>query len=81
MKRSHHGISHGGRRRWWCPWSLICRCGMGAWPCPVVTMLEHQARHRHPNQRSAWNGPAARNAITPVTVVGQVGRSRQGGRW
>lgn len=37
-------ITHGPRRRWWRPWQRICRCGIGAWPCPVVTMLERHAR-------------------------------------
>jgi hypothetical protein len=80
LKRSE-SLSHGRRRRWWRPWSCLCRCGMGAWPCPVVLMLERQTRHRTTNQRPPWDHPTAKYASAPLLTFGQEERSRQAGRW
>jgi hypothetical protein len=39
---------HGPRRRWWWPFSVICRCGLDAWPCPAKRMLD-RARLDNPH--------------------------------
>jgi len=39
-RRRHTG--HGPRRLWYAPRTVICRCGLRAWPCYVVLMREHQ---------------------------------------
>ena len=44
-------IQHGKRRLPLRPWLVICRCGLAAWPCPVVRIRERQAQ---PMPRPAW---------------------------
>ena len=34
---------HGKRRPWYAPWRVICRCGLGAYPCPAKRMLDRAA--------------------------------------
>lgn len=46
---------HGKRRRLWVLWTVGCRCGMDAWPCPVEEML--QARHKPQHADETYPGP------------------------
>jgi hypothetical protein len=70
-------ITHGARRLWWRPWEQICRCGLAAWPCPVVVMLERQAQPRpRVGRPPEWNRPTtALPRSTPLMTPGQRHRS------
>lgn len=83
MRSSWRHIRHGMRRRWWKPWSPICRCGLEAWPCYVVVMLDRQASYRRPaaNERPVWNGPTVNVLAAPLLTRGQAARSRGRARW
>ncbi len=79
-------LQHGPRRRWFAPWTVICRCGLGAWPCYAVRMLQDQARMQPRDPGSAtWSGPttaipALRPFLAaperPLLTPGQAHRSR-----
>lgn len=81
MRPNGH-LEHGPRRRWWAPWSPICRCGLGAWPCYAEQMLRRQATYQLSIPRPPWNGPT-RNLPPhkPLLTRGQEARTRQPGRW
>ena len=75
-------IEHGPRRPWWALWQKVCRCGLDAWPCPVVRMLERQAAIRPPgrNGRPGWDRPTANVLRAPLLTRGPAARAR-GVRW
>lgn len=84
MRRRTDHITHGQCRRWRVFWRKACRCGMDAWPCPVVVMLELQARPHTTRPRApqpVWNQPTRRLNELPLMTRGQAARSRQSGRW
>lgn len=78
-----HQLTHGPWRRWWRPWDRICRCGVGAWPCPVVVMLARQAAHRRPaansRRRPSWDGPTPNLPSASLLTLGQQQRSNRRG--
>jgi hypothetical protein len=41
MHRDPYPI-HGRTRRWFRPFTVICRCGLDAYPCPVTRALAAQ---------------------------------------
>ena len=79
MHQARH-ITHGPRRRWLWPWQVICQCGLGAWPCPTLSVSAHAPRRPPVNERPDWNGPTqvVPNATFRLTP-GQLSRS-QGNR-
>ena len=42
MRAQRRHTGHGPRRRWHAPRTVICRCGLGAWPCYVILMRDRQ---------------------------------------
>lgn len=82
MKERHNQhLEHRPTRRWWVPWSTICTCGLGAWPCHAARMLARQAAWKQANSRPDWAAPTRPYATGPLMTRGQAARSRQGGRW
>ena len=75
--------THEPRRLLLTPWLKVCRCGLGAWPCPALAMLQRQAAgaRRRQQARAIWNGPTGRVPIAPLLTRGQEARSRGGYRW
>lgn len=79
MPRYH--LKHGRRRPFFRPWSVVCRCGLDTWPCPVVRMRETQDRMRASIAKPPRNGPTVRLPMrTPLLTRGQQERSRRGRR-
>lgn len=65
-----HHIEHGPRRLWYAPWKVICRCGLGAWPCYVVLMRERQRRMQPPPAVNNWPARASGQTVRlPRTAV------------
>ena len=81
--RRHRIIQHGPRRRWWAPWHQVCRCGLDAWPCPVVRMREAQgaARPASRTEQHGWDQPTTHLQRAPLLTLCQARRTRHGGRW
>jgi hypothetical protein len=90
MHQRRRHLRHGQWRRWYLPWTVICRCGLNAWPCPAAVMLEQQAAMqaaRRPAQSERRSWTAARTMQLPVLSVarderplltpGQAHRSRR----
>lgn len=88
--RTRHS-QHGARRRWYAPWTVICRCGLKAWPCYVVRMQERQRGMQPVPHRPAsdWASrtsstvrlprtsmPPARPLLTPGQAHRSAGRTR-----
>ena len=77
MRKQRTIIEHGPRRLLLRPWRRICRCGLAAWPCPAVVMLERQARALpQPKPWPGWNAPTRRYGTAPLLTRGQNHRSR-----
>jgi hypothetical protein len=77
-------VTHEPRRRWRALWRRECRCGLAAWPCPVMVMLIRQARNQlitRDAEKSDWNGPTRNLPLAPLLTRGQAARSRQSGHW
>ncbi len=87
--RLRHG-EHGPRRLWYAPWTVICRCGLRAWPCYVALMRKRQRAAQPvpqpaPEPGSDWparNGSALRvpraaaPTDRPLLTRGQAHRSQ-----
>jgi hypothetical protein len=78
---------HWRARRWWAPWSFRCSCGIGWWPCPVITLTGMWVRPGDTPQVAVGrrtaplpgrNGPTA--ALRPLLTPAQRWRGN-GGRW
>jgi hypothetical protein len=52
-------IQHGPRRCWYAPWRMVCRCGLGPFPCVAARMLQRPKRVEPAAVVNAWNGPTA----------------------
>jgi hypothetical protein len=77
-------ITHGPCRPWRALWAKACRCGLAAWPCPALVMLERQAADRpalRNKARPAWDDVTRNLSPLPLLTRGQEARSRQNGRW
>jgi hypothetical protein len=70
MRRRH--IQHGPRRRWFAPWTKVCQCGLGSWPCYAVRMLEAQARMQ-PRPPANTAGPAWAGPTRQLATLGSFG--------
>lgn len=79
MRHQRNIIEHGPRRMRWRPWRRICRCGLGAWPCPAVRMREEQAQMVQ-EVDVRWNMPTRQYRVAPLLTPGQETRTRPGGR-
>jgi hypothetical protein len=80
MRHGRGMPGHGPRRPLLAPWRRICRCGLDAWPCHALLMLQRQAANR-PRVRPGWNDPTLNESSAPLLTRGQAARSRQSGRW
>ena len=84
MRPAQHAIIvHSPRRLFWRPWQVVCRCGLGAWPCYAVTMLRRQAEMQ-PRQEAAGSrrgrSPVVPPRRSPLLTPGQAARSSSGRR-
>jgi hypothetical protein len=74
-------LTHKPRRLLLAPWRSVCACGLGAWPCPALRMLERQAAWRRPNSGPAWAAPTRPHPrVAPLLTPGQAARCRRPGR-
>lgn len=72
---------HQARRLLLMPWRRTCRCGLGAWPCPALAILQRQEAWKLGNTRPRWAGPTRQLPVAPLLTRGQAARTRQGDRW
>lgn len=54
MRRDPYPI-HGRRRRWFAPFTVICRCGLDAYPCAVVRAFRAQGAEPPVPAESRWD--------------------------
>lgn len=76
-------LIHEPRRLLLTPWRRECWCGLGAWPCPALAMLQRQAAVALDRQRarSTWHAPTGRLPVAPLLTRGQAFRTRGSTRW
>lgn len=68
MRQKH--IQHGPRRRWYAPWSVVCRCGLGSSPCYAARMLAEQASWRT-RSIADWDGPSWGGPTLQLSSLGR----------
>lgn len=79
--RAGQYLTHGPRRPLLKPWRRECRCGLGAWPCHALTMLQVQAKGRAAvPQRPPWQNSTVNMLSAALMTRGQAARTRQGGQ-
>jgi hypothetical protein len=81
MRPAQHAIIvHSPRRFFWRPWQVVCRCGLGAYPCYAVTMLQRQAamQPREGTRARVGRSPVMPPRRSPLLTPGQAARSRLG---
>lgn len=72
---------HGPRRLWYRPWEVVCRCGLDAYPCIVVLMMERAEAARRLQEAATARRVQEFNAnrrqrLVPTTVVLDTGSAR-----
>jgi len=84
MRARRRHTKHGPRRHWYAPWTVTCRCGIGAWPCYAVQLRDRQRGMQPRPQENTWavrSGVALRlprtaePTDTPLLTPGQAYRS------
>jgi hypothetical protein len=79
MRHQRNIIEHGPRRLWLRPWKVVCRCGLGAYPCPVVRMRDEQAEMIQ-TLNNRWNVQTGQYRVAPLLTRGQAARTWPGDR-
>lgn len=83
--RARRHAGHGPRRLWYAPRTVVCRCGIGVWPCYVVQMLDRQRRMQPRPVENDWPARSPGSAVRlprmvapatrPLLTPGQAHRS------